>query len=346
MDNLASNQDVLLKLERTSAYSLAYRCAIHDIQRPLDHLLDIVKDTNDSQFSKELVTKQTHKIKNILKTIQIFSSEKIIINKDSIPADRLLREALAHLTASMVMKNISLVSDIDKKILLAGDFSLLSQALENILENAVQASYPNEILEVRVKELDHTHVISISNRGKDIPFEKMQKIFDPLYTDKPNGTGLGLYIVKKIINAHQGQTKIHSNDQITTVEISLPKSKAEISQHADENLLQFIKIKDADIVYWIDDDPFSFEAQKSNFKHKNIIYHLKADDDLLNTIFQKSQSTNVVVITDYFMQDNMNGFQFALNLKSKNKNIPVFLCSHTQILEDEKYSFDGFIAKI
>ncbi|MGE3539766.1 MAG: ATP-binding protein [Candidatus Tectimicrobiota bacterium] len=73
-----------------------------------------------------------------------------------------------------------------------------------------------------------THVsLQIQDTGSGIAAEKLGRIFEPLYTTKPGGTGLGLYIVQEVVSAHGGQIAVHSTEgQGSTFSITLPRAPA------------------------------------------------------------------------------------------------------------------------
>ncbi len=64
--------------------------------------------------------------------------------------------------------------------------------------------------------------MKIENRGKPIPLDDVQRIFDPFYTTKDSGTGLGLTLVKKIVEDHHGSISLKSDEQGTLFTIWLP----------------------------------------------------------------------------------------------------------------------------
>jgi signal transduction histidine kinase len=100
----------------------------------------------------------------------------------------------------------------------------LNQVWTNLIHNAIQAMDYKGILQINVKQQDSNVVVSITDNGKGIPPEVMPKIFEPFFTTKPagEGSGLGLDIVKKIIEKHQGQITAESVTGKTTFTVYLP----------------------------------------------------------------------------------------------------------------------------
>src|SRR4029453_8260593 len=76
--------------------------------------------------------------------------------------------------------------------------------------------------------------LQVCDTGSGIAAERLERIFEPLYTTKPGGTGLGLYIVREIVAAHGGQVTVASVEgQGTTFTITLPRALAKESTQAD-----------------------------------------------------------------------------------------------------------------
>ncbi|HEY9667057.1 MAG TPA: AAA family ATPase [Coleofasciculaceae cyanobacterium] len=100
----------------------------------------------------------------------------------------------------------------------------LNQVWTNLIHNAVQAMDNKGTLVVDVMTQDQWAKISITDSGSGIPPEIMPKIFEPFFTTKPSGegSGLGLDIVKKIIDKHQGQIEVESIPGKTTFTVYLP----------------------------------------------------------------------------------------------------------------------------
>jgi signal transduction histidine kinase len=100
----------------------------------------------------------------------------------------------------------------------------LNQVWTNLVHNALQAMNNKGTLTLNAIQQDTSLLVSITDSGKGIPPEIQQKIFDPFFTTKSigEGSGLGLYIVKKIIDKHEGTIQIKSMPGKTTFTVLLP----------------------------------------------------------------------------------------------------------------------------
>jgi signal transduction histidine kinase len=101
----------------------------------------------------------------------------------------------------------------------------LSVACSNIIENAISSMGDAGEMVVRTSFIvdDRRVVVSVSDTGKGIPERYLDKVFEPFFTLKPGGTGLGMAITKRIIEDHKGTISIQSKEgEGTTVTITLP----------------------------------------------------------------------------------------------------------------------------
>jgi signal transduction histidine kinase len=98
--------------------------------------------------------------------------------------------------------------------------------LNNLIKNAIQAiPFDHEgIIQVRLTSIESLVTIEIEDNGMGISEEGQAKLFVPYFTTKSNGTGLGLAMVKQIIQMHQGKISCESSEAGTTFTIELPKS--------------------------------------------------------------------------------------------------------------------------
>ncbi|SFA56722.1 two-component system, NtrC family, sensor histidine kinase AtoS [Anoxybacillus pushchinoensis] len=98
-------------------------------------------------------------------------------------------------------------------------YNLLHNSIESIEENGTICMYSN---------VNETYNMYMYDSGRGIPKEMQKTIFEPFMTTKSSGTGLGLTIVKRIIENHGGTTALHdSSEKGTTFVISLPIGRKE-----------------------------------------------------------------------------------------------------------------------
>jgi PAS domain S-box-containing protein len=129
----------------------------------------------------------------------------------------------------IIANNIDFRIDIKEQYFLKGYKNEFFQVILNLLNNAIEALVidkiisPKIVLSISTKEDDI--IINIYDNGNGISKETMQKIFNPYFTTKENGTGLGLYMSKVIIEDHmKGKISITTNILGTTFSIKLPNN--------------------------------------------------------------------------------------------------------------------------
>ncbi|MBV8571075.1 MAG: GHKL domain-containing protein [Acidobacteriaceae bacterium] len=107
------------------------------------------------------------------------------------------------------------------------DPDLMRIALGNLAQNAIQASSPRQNVELRVERRNQQVMIFVTDQGEGIQKEHLENIFNPFFTTKPGGVGLGLAIVAKIIDEHHGRIEVFSEPgKGTRFEIILPVAQA------------------------------------------------------------------------------------------------------------------------
>jgi two-component system, NtrC family, sensor histidine kinase HydH len=110
----------------------------------------------------------------------------------------------------------------------AFDPDLLRLALSNLLQNAIQASNAGSSVKIRTLSEEKEVKIYVEDIGKGIESQHLESIFNPFFTTKPQGVGLGLAIVSKIVDEHAGRISVQSEVGVgTTFEMILPREQHE-----------------------------------------------------------------------------------------------------------------------
>ncbi|RTE85663.1 HAMP domain-containing histidine kinase [Lysobacter sp. N42] len=116
-------------------------------------------------------------------------------------------------------------------VFVIGNENALAGALQNLIVNAIQASSVEGEVTVQCSASQTDVKLTISDQGCGIPQNVLHDIFTPFFTNKQHGTGLGLAVVKTVMNAHQGSVDVHSEEgKGTRFELCLPQGGANESQ--------------------------------------------------------------------------------------------------------------------
>ena len=121
----------------------------------------------------------------------------------------LVEESVRFLSAETTDRNIIVETELRSDLpLLDLDRTQIKQAFYNVIRNAFQAMNSGGILRVRTDMDDRFVSITFADTGGGIPEAKMSKIFEPYFTTKAGGSGLGLLIVRRIVREHGGEIEL------------------------------------------------------------------------------------------------------------------------------------------
>ena len=119
---------------------------------------------------------------------------------------------------------------------MTGDTAALQQIFLNLLLNALEASDEGGRVEVSLSSTETDVVIAVADRGVGIPPEDLQRVYDPLYTTRRDGSGLGLTIARRLVVAHAGRIEIESEVTAgTVVRVHLPAEDVAASDALHRN---------------------------------------------------------------------------------------------------------------
>jgi two-component system sensor histidine kinase AtoS len=135
--------------------------------------------------------------------------------------EELITQAENMVLETIIKKQIKVDKQVDE-IKIDADFELLKQCIANILINAAQAVEINGKIEIFTEKGNHGLILKIKDNGSGIPADIQDKIFNPFFTTKTTGTGLGLAMVKRVIESHSGKISFESNVSGTLFVIELP----------------------------------------------------------------------------------------------------------------------------
>lgn len=137
----------------------------------------------------------------------------------------LVRDAASFLNPALQEKKMRLSLDLAPSANVQADAQQVKQALLNIVLNSIDASREGMEILLQTEEREDRVVCRCRDRGVGMTPEQIQTIFDPYVTYKPGGTGLGMSIVKRILNSHGGDVNVKSAPgEGTVIELHFPKS--------------------------------------------------------------------------------------------------------------------------
>jgi two-component system sensor histidine kinase FlrB len=138
---------------------------------------------------------------------------------------QLLTELELFLDSQLLNTNIEFDwQDKTEDVSVSANKQMLLSALSNLCVNAIQAMQGNGKIQVTARKTGDSNIeILVCDNGPGINDEKLKNIFDPFFTTRNEGTGLGLAVVRAIINAHKGQVLVDSQEGVgTTFIVTIP----------------------------------------------------------------------------------------------------------------------------
>lgn len=201
----------------------------HELKNPLAVIKGAIYLCRENWRDRE---KQNEAIDEIAASVN--RAERIIYNmldfsrtsqreKERIEARRLLEQILLLVRQDMVRRKINVNIDSEEEpVYLYGNGDAFKHIFLNVITNAIEAMSDGGELKIAIRKIgeEKTELV-ISNTGATIPDEHLSKIFQPFFTTKENGTGLGLWIVSKEVAENGGSIEA-CNGEITQITIQLP----------------------------------------------------------------------------------------------------------------------------
>ncbi|MCL2688793.1 MAG: ATP-binding protein [Chitinispirillia bacterium] len=206
----------------------------HEVRNPLNGILAITEALNaelgedgDYEVYINHIRDQVSRLSDLMRDILNFGKPIENANLEPVSVSSVVTDALQTWKTSSVYGGRRVI--FNKKIesydgIVNADRNRLQQVFINLLENA--CNHSGEESEVTIS-LQEGPRIQIMDEGSGIKEENLHKLFKPFFTTRKGGTGLGLGIVKQIIQNHGGDVKLYNNSEKPgcTVEISLPEYK-------------------------------------------------------------------------------------------------------------------------
>jgi signal transduction histidine kinase len=150
------------------------------------------------------------------------------IQQESADLGAVVKDFAQELEADLTARGITLKRDgLSQLGQVALHHNTFRRALLNLVQNAMEAMPQGGSLTLRGLQTVAQVQLEVSDTGVGLPAEQLRQIFEPLYTTKPGGTGLGLYLVREIVTAHGGEITVQSDvGHGTTFVITLPRLEA------------------------------------------------------------------------------------------------------------------------
>jgi signal transduction histidine kinase len=221
----------LFETEGLAAMGKSLAAVAHDMKTPLvaigglaRRLQKKFKDNDPEREKTDIIIRETGRLEKMMHNMLDFS-KPIALHFFQGDINEIVEDSTA-IVNETARKNAIKVECILSRDLpkVTFDAIRMKQVIENLALNAVEASSEGEIVTIRSSDANHEVIIDVVDCGGGISFDLRTKVFDPFFTTKRGGTGLGLPIVKKIVEAHEGSLEILDNFPKGTIfRVILPK---------------------------------------------------------------------------------------------------------------------------
>jgi PAS domain S-box-containing protein len=209
-------QEKLKHAERLSYLGKMASWVAHEIRNPLTAIDGFAKLLTDNtrKDKAELycteIQKGTLRINYIIDDILAFARTERKINHVDINLRELIQSITSGIIGTQIMMNT------EEPAMIRGDYESIRRVFINLINNSIEAMDKHRELRINFSPAGKMIVTEISDIGKGIPEEDMKNLFIPFFSTKPRGTGLGLPIVKKIVEEHKGKIEIRSEKGVGT----------------------------------------------------------------------------------------------------------------------------------
>ena len=225
------------KQEKLASLGTLASGVAHEIRNPLTaikaRLFTLEKKINpesEAILQVNEIGNEINRLERIVKEFLLFARppKPEAKNFDLAP---FLEQVSDFLQPELSEKSIRLAIEPSQPLFASGDVEHLKQILINLIQNAADASNPNDTITLHARNLNSRNAnqiaIDVIDQGSGVPEEVAKKLFNPFYTTKPKGSGLGLSIAKRIAQAHHGDlTFVSAPGEGTTFTLTLPAAKA------------------------------------------------------------------------------------------------------------------------
>lgn len=215
----------------------------HDLKTPLTSVigyLSLLKEAPDMPWEQRVKytnigLEKAMRLESLINEffeITRYNLHEIVLEEERFDLGYMLMQMAEEFYPVLEPRGKSVTIHPTEDLLITADPDKLARVFNNILKNAAAYSYDNTEIEIHTGLQDDTVQVSVSNFGRTIPPQKLERIFEKFYrlddarSAHTGGAGLGLAIAKDIVDAHGGSICVTSRNQVTTFTVVLPVHKA------------------------------------------------------------------------------------------------------------------------
>jgi signal transduction histidine kinase len=210
---------------------------VHEFRNPLTAVMGFIKLMENEYPNIKYLDIISHELDQLNYRISQFLhvSRKEITerNIEVFSLVELMNDLIQFLYPSIVDNDVEIIETIDPTIRISGNRDEFRQVFLNIIINSIDALQlvkQERQITINGRVIDGKIKILVSNNGPVIDRDKIATIFEPFFTTKELGTGIGLYVCKKLITNHGGEIDCTSDEKSTIFSITVPRVSAELGE--------------------------------------------------------------------------------------------------------------------
>jgi len=191
-------------------------------------------DLKDLEYIEEKLWEQTNYMNKIVSDLQDFSKNIMVVYEDA-DLEQMVIDVIGTLK---IPDDVEVSVRLDEGLRsVRADGNLFKRVFTNMLTNGIQALPEGGSLTVTGTASDDEATIVVSDTGVGVSEENMNKLFQPLFTTKAKGTGLGLAVCKRIVEAHRGEITVESEEGVgTSFTIKIPMHPEEEDEKSSDEI--------------------------------------------------------------------------------------------------------------
>lgn len=228
---------------------------MHELKESIEKKEKSIRITHSLGILGEISSSFAHEIKNLLQPLKLLLPENHIPDSEDMPiihstlvridhqvvdflalakpvdfhpenslhVKKFVDESIAILTPRLKQNNLSIKATIHEDILVKLNANAIELLLINLLNNAIDASYPKSIIDLSWTQSNNGFsILCVKNNGETMSDETKEKLFKPFFTTKKDGSGLGLFSIYKIVYLSHGYIEFKSEHNLTQFCLYIP----------------------------------------------------------------------------------------------------------------------------
>lgn len=231
MQDLKKSQADLTRAAKLAVVGEMSAAMSHEVRTPLgilrssaDLLLREPKLTKEGKEVLGFIISETERLNKLVSTL-IDAARPRQLNKINVDLNQIAGNTIALLKSQAQAKNIAIIFEQTEAVNLLADADQMTQVMMNLLMNALQILPNGGKIELNLRDEKEKVVMDFIDNGPGILAENQAQIFEPFFTQRSGGVGLGLAVVRQIVQAHGGEISYQDSPQKgAQFTITLPKA--------------------------------------------------------------------------------------------------------------------------